>query len=478
MGKSGSFFLSLWLLSCCLGVIAESEYWVVPAKEDCQHKENCGTLEEYVKTGAFNQSNVVWIFKKGELVLNGTIVPFTNVHNVTLIGSRECEPPAVNNCTIECKGDQVCMFLFVTSHNITIGNLCFVHQDTFDLSPVSENTLRHYLPENESLCYSHSLGFPKSMTHVYFKNCLHDRSWVFIDTVHVTARNVNFTGRNSYWAVVRPNGNYMVLNCQFHKLFLAQSSTSGDPQHYMTVVLRKPPTIPSTFAFLITNSSFNSTNFLPTKDFINSAKNNSRENTNRPKVLMTYPAVHIISDEPLNGWKANITIDKCHFRRCSPFQLTALEDPGLSVTLNAVKANAYFQKVQERLKGMDKNYTLMGSAIQLFLSNHYKLAIEPSKYALYSNQCATNSSSQLSNITIKSSHFASYSSERGCIILFESRITGDCPYHQRVVLQNNSFTTCLTQKFRSVVYAYQHHVYDKSHRYRRKRKPQHGHEKY
>ena len=161
------------LLSCCLGVIAESEYWVVPAKEDCQHKENCGTLEEYVKTGAFNQSNTVWIFKEGEHVLNGTIVPFTNVHNVTLMGSRECEPSDIDNCTIQCKGDQVCIFLFVTSNNINISNLRFVHQDTLDLNPVSKNPLRQYLPMQNNLCYSHSLGFPSSMAHAYYKNCLH-----------------------------------------------------------------------------------------------------------------------------------------------------------------------------------------------------------------------------------------------------------------------------------------------------------------
>ena len=468
MGKRSYLFQTVWLvlLSCCFGVIAESEYWVVPAKEDCQHKENCGTLEEYVKTGAFNQSNVVWIFKEGKHVLNGTIVPFTNVHNVTLMGSRECEPPDIDNCIIQCIGDQVCMFLFVTSHNINISNLCFVHQDTFDLNPVSENTLKHYLPEN-NLCYSHSLGFPSSMAHAHYKNCLHDRSWGFVDTVNITVNNVNFIGRNSYWAIVRPKGIYNVQNCQFDELFLAQSSISGDPQHYMAVVLTEPQTGETAlnFAFTITNSSFNSSNFAPSEDFINKLKNESRENINGLEVLMTYPAVHIISDKPLNGWKANITIDDCHFRRCSPFQLTALEDPGLTITLTAVRAKGHSSVLQKWWP--KQNYTLMGSAVRLFLSN--KPTIEPTQCPRHTSHfeqlnCATNSSMPLSNITVSSSQFTSYASDKGCIVLFDGRSTDSYPKHLRVVLQNNTFTHCSSKKFRSVVYAHQHRINNDSQR--------------
>ena len=456
MGERGSLLLWLLFLCCCLGATspATSKYWVVPAKEDCQHKENCSTLEEYVKTGAFNQSNVVWVFKEGKHVLNGTIVPFANVHNVTLRGSRECEPPDINNCIIECKGDQVCMFLFVTSHNITIGNLTFVHQDTFDLNPVSENTLRQYLPEEQNLCYSHSLGFPKSMTHVYFKNCLHDRSWVFVDTVHVTVRNVNFIGRNSYWAVVRPNGNYQVLNCQFHELFLTQSSVSGDAQHYMTVVLRKPQMNQSTLVFMITNSSFRSKQYMPSKGFVHG------EIGSRLDVIMTYPAVHIISDVPLSGWKANITIEHCRFCQCSPFQLTAIEDPGLTVTLKTVRANGNASVLRSWQRQL--NYTTMGSAVRLFLANANNLTIEPIQCPVNTLHCHVNSSSPLSNVTITSSQFTSYRSGEGCVVLFEGHFTDLCPKWLRIVLHNNTFMNCSSKKFRSVVYAYQHRADTKS----------------
>ena len=460
MGKRGYLFQTVWLvlLSCCLGVIAESEYWVVPAKEDCQHKENCGTLKEYVKTGAFNQSNVVWSFKKGKHALNGTIVPFTNVHNVTLRGSRECEPPDINNCIIECIGKQVCMFLFVTSHNITISNLRFVHQDTFDLNPVSENTLRQYLPMQNNLCYNHSLGFPSSMAHAHYKNCLHDRSWVFVDTVHVTARNVNFTGRNSYWAIVRPNGKYTVLNCQFHCLFLAQSSISGDPQHYMTVVLRKPLDSQSTLVLMITNSTFTSNTSFPSKDFIKMLKTNHRSNPTKVGVLVTYPAVHVISDKPLNGWKTNITIYKSHFSKCSPFQLTAVEDPGLTVTLNAVTANARNQKLQKWWAQV--HYPFLASAIRLFLTNCYTPNVHQTQSSeqtsnLNQHQCLTNNSVPLSNITLISSELTSFTSDEGCAFLYEGNIAGGCPRGLRIVLQNNTFAYCYSKKFRSSVSAHQ-----------------------
>ena len=463
MGKRSYLFQTVWLvlLSCCFGVIAESEYWVVPAKEDCQHKENCSTLEEYVKTGAFNQSNVVWIFKEGKHALNGTIVPFTNVHNVTLMGSRECEPPDIDNCTIQCIGDQVCMFLFVTSNNITISNLRFVHQDTFDLNPVSENTLRQYLPMQNNLCYSYSLGFPSSMAHAHYKNCLHDRSWVFVDTVNVTVSNITFVGRNSYWAVVRPNGKYTVSNCQFHRLFLAQSSISGDPQHYMTVVLRKPLDRQSTLAFLITNSKFTSNTFFPSIPFIRMLKKNHMSNTTEVGVLVTYPAVHVISDMPLSGWKTNFTIHKCSFRKCSPFQLTAVEDPGLTVTLNTVNANARNQKLQEWWAQV--RYPFLGSAIRLFLTNCYTPKmhqIQTSAQTSKMNQhlCVMNSSAPLSNITLISSNFTLFTSDKGCTFLYQGHIAEGCPRGLRIVLQSNSFAYCYSQKFRSTVYAHQDHM--------------------
>ena len=166
MGKIGSLILMLQLLSCCAGFTTaeQSEYWVAPTTQDCETTgQNCSTLEEYARTGAFSQSNVVWIFKEGKHTLKGTIVAFSKVHNVTLTGASACEQD-INNCTIYCEGKQACMFLFVASSNITISNLYIAHQDIFDLNPVNENTLRLHLPEDEDLCYNHTLGFPSSMT--------------------------------------------------------------------------------------------------------------------------------------------------------------------------------------------------------------------------------------------------------------------------------------------------------------------------
>ena len=95
-----------------------STSWVAPAKEDCQYKENCSTLEEYAKTGAFKQSNVAWIFKEGEHVLNGT----TNVHNATLIVARKVSQQILTTAPFSVKGTKcACSSLLhhATSRSVT-----------------------------------------------------------------------------------------------------------------------------------------------------------------------------------------------------------------------------------------------------------------------------------------------------------------------------------------------------------------------
>ena len=462
MSKIGPLLLGLQLLSCCLGfcMAAQREYCVTPAQKHRQPRENCSTLEEYAIEGAFNRSNVVWIFKKGKHILNGNIVAFSDVHNVTLTGSKACEQN-ISNCSIHCEGEQACMFLFVASSNITISNLHFIHQDTLDLKPVN---VTHHLP-GENLCYNNSLSFDSSKTSAGFNNCLHDRSWVFVDVVNMTVSNVKFKGRNSYWAVVRPSGNYKVMNCHFDNLSLAQSSTSGDPQHYLTVVLRKPQTNQCTLTFHITNSRFKSCSYLPSEIFKGKEKRNSRRNTTWLGSVMAYPVVHIISDNQLSGWKANITIEHCHFSKCSPLQLTAIEDRGLTVTLKAVTAEGNSMGLNEWQKGRH-DHILIGSAIRLFLSSCDNPNSEPIQGSTYTShvelQHAMNRSLLLSNITVTSSEFMSYASEKGCIVLFQGCIADGQPKQLRIVLHNNTFTDCHSQKFRSVVYASQHYDNRKS----------------
>ena len=451
MGKQGTLLLGLQLLSYCFGLTTaeQNKYWVAPAGEECHARKNCTTLEEYARTGAFSQSNVVWIFEEGKHTLNSTIVVFSEVHNVTLTGNTACEQ-SISNCTIHCEGKQACMFLFVASSNITISNLHFIHQDALDLNPVNVTTLQQYLPNKEPLCYNHTLDFPSSMTQAHFKNCLHHRSWVFVDVVHVTVNKVNFGGRNTYWAVVRPNGNYSIMRCKFYKLSLAQSLVSGDPQHYLTVVLRKPHTNVSILTFLIANSRFSSSTYMPTESILNKWKNESIGTTNELEV-MAYPVVHIISDEPLNGWKANITVHKGHFRKCSPFQLTAVEDPGLTVTLQELDAETYFQRWWENHTNL-----FLGSAIQIFVTNWHTPKMDQIHNSHLSQyQCVLNNSTQLSNITVVLSQMSGYTSDEGCIILFDSRIAASCPKGLRIVLQNNTFTKCSSQRFRSTVHVHQ-----------------------
>ena len=264
--EMGRGILCVWfgLLSCCLGfaTAAQSKYWVAVAKEDCQPSKNCSTLDEYARAGAFSQSNVVWIFKKGEHSLKQSMIAISNVSNVTFTGETACEYGHHRSCIVKCRKRKICMFLFVASRNITILHLHFVYYQAAR-NPVSLYHLQQHFPRGESLCYTQNLQFPIAV--MQFNNCIHDRKWVFIDTTHLTVRNTTFVGRNSHWAVVRPSGCYYVVNCQFNDLHLAQT-LSSDSQHYFMVVLRGTQD-----SFMLSlnmhYNEFNADHFLPPKSF-------------------------------------------------------------------------------------------------------------------------------------------------------------------------------------------------------------------
>ena len=157
--------------------------------------------------------------------------------------------------------------------------------------------------------------------------------------------------------------------------------------------------------------------------------------------------MHIISDEPLNGWKANITIHNCTFKKCSPFQLSALEDPGLSVTLNSLQADSGVSDKMARQR-IPKGYLVMGSAVRIFLANHKKLRSN-------THQCSRVKDPQLlSNVTVSSSYFKRFMSFTGSGVFFRVHFTDHCPVGMRLVLKNNTFIRSHSVKFRSVVHAF------------------------
>jgi len=166
--------------------------------------------------------------------------------------------------------------------------------------------------------------------------------------------------------------------------------------------------------------------------------------------------LYFISDEPLNGWKANITVHKGHLRECSPFQLTAVEDPGLTATLQELDTDAYFQKWWENHTNL-----FLGSAIRIFVTNgHTPKMDQINNSHLSQYQCVLNNSAQLSNITVVSSQMSGYTSDEGCIILFDSRIAASCAKGLRIVLKKNTFKKCSSQRFRSAVHVHQSVVDD------------------
>ena len=437
-------FRQLVVLWCALAVLAQEERrWVAPREEDCTpNKTHCNTLQGYNEDGAFNRSKTEWTFMKGKHSLSGGVSSFVNASNIVLTGEPQCEG-AITECSIHCEGEQVCMFLFASSNNITIQYLHFVYPKHF-LHPLTNSTVVEDEVERQGVERCYTNDDMDQENYERYNNCIHDRSWVFLNVHNVTVRSVRFTGYHSHWAIISPSGNYLLHRTEFSDVYLApycNTSLPQSPGHLMSVVLSRPMSSAATNIEL-QYGQFNATSYFPELSSLDSLKDDRDDD----KVL-SYPVVHVISQRPLEGWKADITIASSVFLRCAALQLSAVEDSGLSVTVDNVDIDGEATKEDcEKWNAEKKLY--MASAIRLLTTN---------------NNCNRPLNLQYaqppSNITIKSSRFQRLLSGKGIAVILDSHVDQECPMVTRIILKDNDISNCYSQQVlsssRSVITARQ-----------------------
>lgn len=383
---------------------------------------------------------MVWRFTNGNHHLPGGVISFVNASNVLLTGDTECE---VNNtaCSIHCEAEQVCMLLFVSSSNITIQHLHFVYPERF-LCPLVNTSALHNELDRLGMNWSYINDTAINEPYEEYKNRIDDRSWAFLDVQQVTVKSVWFTGYHSHWAIVRPSGNYSIQGTKFFNIYSApflNSSFPRSPEHHIAIILSRPSSkTPANITFK--KGRFIATSYFPEVTDSVEVKDNK---------TMSYPVIHVISQEPLEGWKASITIAAVVFYRCSALQLSAVEDPGLTVTVDTVNISG--SVTDNSSDRWNKNSILyMASAIRLFTTNRYS-----------HSRCteSSESSQSRSTITIKGSTFKDLLSGKGCALLIDTHVERNCSMVTKFVFKGNSISKCHSQQVlssaRSVITARQ-----------------------
>lgn len=364
----------------------------------------------------------------GSHIIPGGVTSFTNVSNVLLTGEAQCE---LNNtaCSIRCEAEHVCMLLFASSINIAIKHLHFVYPKRF-LDPLANSSIVEEELERLGVqcCYEND-NSTSLETYAKYKNCIYDRSWVFLDVHQVTVTSVLFTGYHSHWAIVRPSGSYIMQRTEFTMIHLApflNTTLSHSLGHQIAIVLSRPASnIPASIEFH--EGQFSAESYFP----VITGEMKGKDRT------MSYPAIHVISQRPLEGWKVNITISGVVFYNCSALQLSAVEDPGLTVTVDNVDINGTV--TSKSSKTWNENKILyMASAIRLFTMNSY--------ISRSSNPLCINTTNSLSEITIKESRFKRLLSGKGSAILIDTYVTRECPMVTQFVLKGNNISTCHSQQ--------------------------------
>ena len=423
----------LVVLCGALVMLAQGEeYWVTPTEEDCGSKSNCNTLQGHNESGAFLQSNTVWKFMKGNHSLPGGVTRFFNVSNVLLTGEHQCEVTATA-CSIHCEAEHVCMLLFASSSTITIQHLHFVYPERFLHPLTNDSTVKEELDRlGVNNCYC---GNGVKEQYAEYKNCIADRSWVFLNVHNVTVKSVRFTGYHSHWAIVQPSGNYVMQGTEFSNMYLApylNTSLPQSPEHQLTIVLSRPASkMPANIEVI--DGQFSASSYFPTiSDQMQDRKDTKDTNT-------SYPVIHVISQGPLQGWKVDITIAGGVFLKCSALQLSVVEDPGLSVTVDNVDIDGTV--TEESSATWNNNGILyMASAIRLFTTNFY------SNRSSNPNCTCIKTAQLLSNITIKSSRFQRLLSGKGSAVLIDTVIRRECPMVTQFVLKGNNISKCQSQE--------------------------------
>ena len=420
----------LVVLCGALTVLAQGmERWVAPTPEHCvsQRMPSCSTLQEYRESGAFLQSNTMWTFMKGNHHLAGGVTSFVNASNVLLTGETECE---MNNtaCSIHCEAEKVCMLLFASSNNITIKHLHFVYPERFLHPLVNRGALDKVLVSlGMNCCYTNDTVIREPYEE--YKSCIDDRSWVFLDVQQVTVKSVRFTGYHSHWAIVRPSGNYSIQRTTFFNIYSApilNYSLPRSPEHQIAIVLsRSESKTPANIVFK--KGQFSATSYFPVVTDSVEVKDNK---------TLSYPVIHVISQRPLEGWKVNITIADAVFHRCSALQLSAVEDRGLTVTVDKVNISGAVTNTSSA--SWNKNGILyMASAIRLFTTN---------RYSNLHCTASSESSQSLSTITIKASRFRDLLSGKGCALLIDADVARNCSMVTQFVFKGNSISECHSQQ--------------------------------
>ena len=424
-------YKQLVVLCGALTALAQGmERWIAPAQEHCvsQRTPNCSTLQEYRESGAFLQSNTVWTFMKGNHHLQGGVTSFVNASNVLLTGEKECE---VNNtaCSIHCEDEKVCMLLFASSNNITIQHLHFVYPERFLHSLLNRSAVDKELNRTGmTCCYTNDTIIHEPYEE--YKNCIYNRSWVFLDVQQVTVKSVQFTGYHSHWAIVRPSGNYSIQRTNFSNIYSApilNDSFPRSPEHQIAIVLSRPASkTPANIVF--ERGQFSATSYFPVVTDSVEVKDNK---------TMSYPVIHVISQEPLQGWTVNITIADVDFCKCSALQLSAVEDPGLIVTVD--KVNISGGVTHNSSASWNRNGILyMASAIRLFTTNRYS--------NLHCTVSSESSSQSLSTVTIKASSFRELLSGKGCALLIDVDVARNCSMVTQFVFKGNNVSECHSQQ--------------------------------
>ena len=344
-------------------------YNVATSKDLCHEEldDSCNTWEYFQQNQTLlSQSNTEWRLMSGRHLVKSGITAFKEVRNVTITG-------VADNCTLYCKGSNLCQLLFMNSSDIHIYNLNVIYPSKLlPLNITSIDTFYNVYGVSQNLtCFTSkssncNIPFPPYT----YEHCIYNRAWIFVNVVNLTIQNITFQGYHTQWAIVysRCNGFLNVKNVNFTKMApwhkRIHNKSTVEPKHHVMVAVH-----PWNYAIHLA-LSFDEISF-------SVPANPSKQSTESD--IFIPASIHIICD---NQWEkegqVNITMNKVQCLNVPILQVNSINNPGISVVLKNSTAIM-------NIRSPEHIRYLVSPALSIFLSDQGKKSEEKCKHTLHGN---------------------------------------------------------------------------------------------
>ena len=399
-----------------------------------------------------SESNTTWIFLPGIHNFPAVdIIRIQAVSNIVLTGDEPCMRNKAQ-CTIKCT-DNLCIFLFIDSQNITIEYLTVVYSN----SNHRPNYTLDYWMQQQAL--DAPINVSSSCTDLQYRGLAHQiyalchqlpvyvgiTSWMFVFTRDVYIHSLQLVGYDNHVTFYNTMGQCEVSRCHFVQLARGRSPVPFELVGHRLAIIFPYQQVTEGTDVLVSGCTFELDHYFPdSPGFLTSMHN--------------FHAIHVkisqergqVSTTPIYPiLKVKVTVDNCTFLRSSGVAVLVSDSQFLPVTVQLtnllVDGLAGCSSIPDWVDLDIVPFVLGGSGVEIQV---VPPKIRDSVYANYQ--------SAISHVTVSGSRFQNLTGIDGIGVYLKTayHVLNDvCNCTMQIVIEKNIFTDNWGLPYGSIIHA-------------------------